>query len=144
MGIDGQAFDEDDDGLREIRLLWSLHADWWFVRAFEPSEILSVVLENGRDAVGAGVGGRLVEGQSADLLILDRAVLHEDALMPVDSIELLFPHGNRSHLRELIFADRSMVQNGPLVGIDLGAAQRELRAAYLAAMASRAGFVQAW
>ena len=25
MGIDGQAFDEDDDALREIRLLWFLH-----------------------------------------------------------------------------------------------------------------------
>ncbi|MCA3378061.1 MAG: amidohydrolase family protein, partial [Roseomonas sp.] len=54
MGIDGQAFDEDDDALREIRLLWSLHAGWGFDRAFEPSEILRVALENGRDAVGAG------------------------------------------------------------------------------------------
>ncbi|MFY8115841.1 MAG: amidohydrolase family protein, partial [Rhabdaerophilum sp.] len=26
LGIDGQAFDEDDDALREMRLLWSLHA----------------------------------------------------------------------------------------------------------------------
>ncbi len=107
MCIDGQAFEGDDNALREIRPLWSLHADWWFDRAFEPSEILSVALNIRSDAVGAGVGGRLVEGQSADLLILDRAVLHEDALMPVHSIELLFPHGNRSHLRELIFADRT-------------------------------------
>ena len=144
MGIDGQAFDEDDDALREIRLLWSLHAGWGFDRAFEPSEILRVALENGRDAVGAGVGGRLAEGAPADLLILDRTALDEDALMPVDPIELLFARGNRSHLRELIVAGRSVVQDGKLLGVDLDAAQRELRAAYRAAMPSRAGFVQAW
>ncbi len=144
MGIDGQAFDEDDDALREIRLLWSLHAGWGFDRAFEPSEILRVALENGRDAVGAGVGGRLAEGAPADLLILDRTALDEDALMPVDPIELLFARGNRSHLRELIVAGRSVVQDGKLVGVDLDAAQRELRAAYRAAMPARAGLVQAW
>lgn len=144
MGIDGQAFDEDDDALREIRLLWSLHAGWGFDRAFEPSEILRVALENGRGAVGAGDGGRLAEDAPADLLILDRAALDEDALMPVDPIELLFARGNRSHLRELIVAGRSVVQVGKLVGVDLDAAQRELRAAYRAAMPSRAGFVQAW
>lgn len=144
MGIDGQAFDEDDDALREIRLLWSLHAGWGFDRTFEPSEILRVALENGRDAVGAGVGGRLAEGAPADLLILDRTALDEDALMPVDPIELLFARGNRSHLRELIVAGRSVVQDGKLLGVDLDAAQRELRAAYRAAMPSRAGFVQAW
>ena len=144
MGIDGQAFDEDDDALREIRLLWSLHAGWGFDRAFEPSDILRVALENGRAAVGADDGGRLTEGAPADLLILDRAALDQDAIMPVDPIELLFARGNRSHLRELMVAGRSVVQDGRLLGVDLDAAQRELRAAFRAAMPSRAGFVQAW
>lgn len=144
MGIDGQAFDEDDDALREIRLLWSLHAGWGFDRAFEPSEILRVALENGRGVVGAGDGGRLVEGAPADLLILDRASLDEDALMPVDPIELLFARGSRAHLRELMVEGRSVVRDGKLAGVDLDAAQRELRAAFRAAMPTRAGFVQAW
>ena len=144
MGIDGQAFDEDDDALREIRLLWSLHAGWGFDRAFEPSTILRMALEAGREAVGAGDGGRLAEGQPADLLIIDRSALDEDALMPVDPIELLFARGNRSHVRELMVAGRTVVQNGQLISVDLDAAQRELRAAYRAAMPSRAGFVQAW
>ncbi|MDW8445001.1 MAG: amidohydrolase family protein [Acetobacteraceae bacterium] len=30
LGIDGMAFDEDDDGLREMRLLWALHRGWGF------------------------------------------------------------------------------------------------------------------
>lgn len=144
MGIDGQAFDEDDDALREIRLLWSLHAGWGFDRAFEPSEILRLALENGRCAVGAGDGGRLAEAAPADLLILDRTALDEDALMPVDPIELLFARGNRSHLRELIVSGRSVVQDGRLVGVDLSIVHRELRAAYRAAMPSRAGFARAW
>ncbi len=62
MGIDRQAFDEDDDALREIRLLWFLHAGWGFDRAPQPSDILRMALEAGRIVVGAGEGGRLAEG----------------------------------------------------------------------------------
>ena len=144
MGIDGQAFDEDDDALREIRLLWSLHAGWGFDRALQPSDILRMALEAGRIVVGAGEGGRLAEGQPADLLIIDRRALDEDELMPVDPIELLFARASRSHLREMIVAGRKILHQGKVIGVDLDAAQRELRMAYRLAMPSRVGFLNAW
>jgi cytosine/adenosine deaminase-related metal-dependent hydrolase len=144
MGIDGQAFDEDDDALREIRLLWSLHAGWGFDRALQPSDILKMALEAGRIVVGADEGGRLAQGQPADLLIVDRRALDEDELMPLDPIELLFARGNRSHLKELMVAGRTIARDGKILGVDLDAAQKELRAAYRAAMPSRSGFIAAW
>jgi cytosine/adenosine deaminase-related metal-dependent hydrolase len=144
MGIDGQAFDEDDDALREIRLLWSLHSGWGFDRALQPSDILRMALEAGRIVVGAGEGGRLAEGQPADLLIIDRRALDEDELMPVDPIELLFARASRSHLREMIVAGRRILHQGKIIGVDLDAVQKELRTAYRAAMPSRAGFLNAW
>jgi cytosine/adenosine deaminase-related metal-dependent hydrolase len=144
MGIDGQAFDEDDDALREIRLLWSLHAGWGFDRALQPSDILKMALEAGRIVVGTDEGGRLAQGQPADLLIVDRRALDEDELMPLDPIELLFARGNRSYLKELMVAGRTIVRDGKILGVDLDAAQKELRAAYRAAMPSRAGFITAW
>lgn len=144
MGIDGQAFDEDDDALREIRLLWSLHAGWGFDREIEPSDVLKIALEAGRDVVGAPAGGRLAPDQAADILVLDKKALDEDELMPLDPIELLFARGSHAHLKQLIVAGRIIVLDGKIVGVDLAAAQRELRAAYRAAMPSRAGLIAAW
>ena len=70
--------------------------------------------------------------------------MDEDELMPLDSIELLFARGNRFHLQELIVAGRIIVHQSKVSGVDMEAAQRELRAAYRAAMPSRAGFISVW
>ena len=143
LGIDGQAFDEDDDALRELRLLWSLHAGWGFDADATPRDILRMALENGREALGAPAGGRLEPGAPADLLILDRAALDEDALMEVDPLDMMFARANRSHVRELIVAGRTVVSRGRVLGVDLEAAHRELRAAYRAGLPARAGFAAA-
>lgn len=143
LGIDGQAFDEDDDALREMRLLWSLHAGWGFDTELAPADILRMALENGRIAIGAPEGGVLAEGAAADLVLVDRAALDDDALMPVDPLDLMFARANRSHIREVIVAGRTIVSRGRVVGVDLEAAHRELRAAYRAGMASRTEFAAA-
>lgn len=140
LGIDGQAFDEDDDALREMRLLWSLHAGWGFDTELAPSDILRMALENGRIAIGAPAGGVLREGAAADLVLVDRTALDDDALMPVDPLELMFARANRSHIREVIVAGRTIVSRGRVVGVDLDAAHRELRSAYRAGMARRTAF----
>jgi cytosine/adenosine deaminase-related metal-dependent hydrolase len=140
LGVDGQAFDEDDDALRELRLLWSLHAGWGFDLAIPPRHALAIALENGRAAVGAPEGGRLAPGNPADLVILDRAALDEDAIMDVDPLDLLFTRATRRHVRELIVAGRTVVTAGRIVGIDLEAAHREMRDQFRAGLAARAGF----
>lgn len=140
LGIDGQAFDEDDDALRELRLLWSLHAGWGFDSELAPRDVLRMVMENGRTAIGAPRGGNIAVGSAADLLVLDRAALDDDALMPVDPLDLIFARANRSHIREVIVNGRTIVSRGRVLGVDLDGAHAELRAAYRAGMPDRAVF----
>lgn len=143
LGIDGQAFDEDDDALRELRLLWSLHGGWGFDVELEPRQVLAMALENGRIALGAPAGGRLDAGASADLLVLDRAALDEDAITEVDPLDLMFARANRRHVKELIVAGRTVVRDGTVLGVDLDAVQNELRARYRTAMPDRMGLKRA-
>jgi cytosine/adenosine deaminase-related metal-dependent hydrolase len=140
LGVDGQAFDEDDDALRELRLLWSLHAGWGFDLVIPPGQALSIPLENGRAAVGAPEGGRLAPGAAADLVILDRAALDEDAIMDLDPLDLLFTRAARRHVRELIVAGRTIVQEGRIVGVDIDAVHREMRDQFRAGLPMRASF----
>jgi cytosine/adenosine deaminase-related metal-dependent hydrolase len=140
LGVDGQAFDEDDDALRELRLLWSLHAGWGFDLAIPPREALAIALENGRTAVGAPDGGRLTAGAPADLVILERAALDEDGMMELDPLDLLFTRAARRHVRELMVAGRTIVRDGQIIGVDIAAAHREMRDQFRAGLASRTGF----
>jgi len=143
LGVDGQAFDEDDDALRELRLLWSLHGGWGFDTKLSPRDALAMALETGRIALGAPAGGQIAEGQAADLLVLDRAALDEDALMPVDPLELMFARATRRQIRELIVDGRSIVAYGRVLGVDLDAVHDELRGIYRAGIADRAGLAAA-
>ncbi len=126
VGIDGQAFDEDDDALRELRLLWSLHGGWGFDAEIPPRDVLAMALENGREAVGAQ-GVDASRRRTADLLVLDRAALDEDQIMDLDPLDLLFARAAKRHVRELIVAGRTIVRDGAVVGVDLEAVHRELR-----------------
>ncbi len=143
FGLDGQAFDEDDDALREMRLLWSLHAGWGFDTQATTTDILRIAFENGREALGAPKGGTVAAGSAADLLVLDRAALDEDAVMDLDPLELMFARARKQHVRELIVAGRTVVRDGKVLGVDLDAAHRELRAHYRAGFAARTGLRKA-
>ena len=138
LGLDGQAFDEDDDALREIRLLWSLHAGWSFDIQLTQRQVLAIALENGRAALGAPFGGRLVEGAAADLVVIDRAALDDHPVAEVESLDLLFARAARRHVKELIVAGHTVVRDGRVLGVDLDAAQAELAAAYRAGLSERA------
>lgn len=137
LGIDGQAFDEDDDALRELRLLWSLQAGWGFDAALSPHDVMRMAFETGRQAIAAPAGGRLEPGAAADIVVLDRAALDEDAIMDVDPVELLFARGARRHIRELVVAGRTIVTDGQVLGVDLAAVHAELRGHYRAGLGPR-------
>jgi cytosine/adenosine deaminase-related metal-dependent hydrolase len=140
MGVDGQAFDEDDDALRELRLLWSLHAGWGFDLVVSPRAALMAALETGRAALGTPEGGRLAPGAAADLVVLDRAALDDDAMVELDPIDLVFARAARRHVRELIVAGRTIVRDGRVLGVDLDAAHHEMRDQFRAGLDARAGF----
>lgn len=140
LGVDGQAFDEDDDALREMRLLWSLQAGWGFDEGVTTGDVLRAALAAGRPALNAPGAGRVAPGEPADLLVLDRARLDEDALMEVEPVGLLFSRATARHVREVLVAGRTVARDGRVLGIDLDAVQAELRAQLRAGMPSRARF----
>lgn len=144
VGVDGVALDEDDDALREMRLVQLAHDGIGFERVWGRAEFLDLAIRHGRQATGAPGTGRLLPGEAADFISIDLDRLDRDALLPVDPLDLLFARGNASYVREVVVAGRSIARNGQPTGIDLPALETELRAAYRQALPNYAGFLAAW
>jgi cytosine/adenosine deaminase-related metal-dependent hydrolase len=144
LGVDGSAFDEDDDIVREMRLGHFLHGGWGFEAVIERGAWLSAVVANGRFANGAPGPGALSIGAPADILVLDLDALDRDAVMAVEPIDLVFARATAAHVARLMVAGREIVRDGRLTGIDLQAAEGALRRQYREKMRSRAPFLEAW
>ena len=99
MGLDGQAFDEDDDAVREARMLWSLHSGWSFDNELTTQQVLQISQENGRAALGAPHGGRIATGAAADLLVIDRAGLDDRARVEAGDPRFCTPPEKRVEIR---------------------------------------------
>ena len=130
VGVDGLALDEDDDVLREMRLVQMMHGGLGFQRTWTTSEFLSLAIANGRKATGAPGTGALVSGAPADFVTVDLDRLDRDQIMPVDAIDLLFARGNASLLRDVVVDGRTIVSGGRCIGVDLPAIEQELRGIY--------------
>ncbi|GGC79555.1 amidohydrolase family protein [Chelatococcus reniformis] len=144
VGIDGVALDEDDDAIREMRLVQLVHDGVGFGRTWSPAEFLALALRDGRRAVGAPGDGRLVPGAPADFAVLDLDRLDRDAIMPVDPLDLMFARGNTSCVRDVVVDGRTIVRDGRPTGIDLAAAEAELRARFRAALPRYAALERHW
>ena len=53
VGVDGLALDEDDDILREMRLVQMVHGGLGFKATWTPAELFALAVRNGRRATGA-------------------------------------------------------------------------------------------
>jgi cytosine/adenosine deaminase-related metal-dependent hydrolase len=144
VGVDGLALDEDDDVLREMRLVQMMHGGLGFHRTWTCSEFLGLAIANGRKATGAPGTGVLVSGAPADFVTLDLDRLDRDRIMPVDPIDLLFARGNASLLREVVVDGRVIVREGRCTGVDLPAIEQELRGIYRGNAGKLSGFQRAW
>jgi len=144
LGLDGCALDEDDDALRELRLLRLLNAGWGFADGLDVAGALRAACAVGRGAIGLEEGGILAAEAPADLLLLDLDGLDRDGLMPLDPRELLFTRARREHVVEVIVAGRTVARAGRPLAVDLDAVHAELRAAYRAALAPGNDALAAW
>ena len=144
VGVDGLALDEDDDAIRELRLVQMLHGGRGFERTWSLAEFLALAVRNGRKAVGAPGTGALLPGEPADFTVLDLDALDRDAIMPVDPLDMLFARGNAGAVREVVVAGRTIVRDGRPTGVDLDAMQTELRALYRRSVPRYQAFEQAW
>lgn len=144
MGLDGCTLDEDDDGLREMRLFRLLNAGTGFDADFTAAEVLRACCRIGRDGIGLETGGILASGMPADMLVLDLDALDRDALTAVDPRDLLLARARCEHIVSLYSRGREIVRDGKLVSIDLEAAENELRSSYRAALPAMADKTKAW
>jgi cytosine/adenosine deaminase-related metal-dependent hydrolase len=145
MGIDGKAFDEDDDALRELRLSQLLHAGTGFKLASTRPQMLQVAFGNGRLSVtNRDDGGTLSPGALADILLLDWSAIDDDRLRDdVDVLDLLLTRATARHIRELIVGGRTVVKDGALPGVDLKSASDEVLAQMRAGLGANAALAAA-
>lgn len=142
MGLDGMAFDEDDDALREMRLAYSLHRGWGFDTTMTTDQLWGFAARNGPRSVGGGsrVGGRIELGAPADIVLLDWDAVDDDRLFPdVDPLQLVLARAHGGHIARVIVAGRTVVERGHVLGIDEPALMAELLARTRSALAADAG-----
>ncbi|MCA1380733.1 MULTISPECIES: amidohydrolase family protein [Bradyrhizobium] len=144
VGVDGLALDEDDDILREMRLVQMVHGGLGFKATWTPAEMFSLAIRNGRHATGAPGNGELAAGNPADYVVIDLDRLDRDQIMSVDPMALLFARGNASLVKEVVVAGRTIARDGVCTGVDLPAIERESRAMYRANVGKLDSFRRMW
>jgi 5-methylthioadenosine/S-adenosylhomocysteine deaminase len=76
MGLDGLAFDEDDDAVREMRLGYQLHRGWGFDVGMTREQWWAFAAGNGRRSITGSNGvASLNVGDPADLIVMNWATL---------------------------------------------------------------------
>lgn len=144
VGVDGLALDEDDDVIREMRLVQLAHGGLGFKRTWTRPEFFGLAVRNGREATGAPGSGALAPGSAADFAVIDLDRLDRDRIMPVDPLELLFARGNASLVRDVVVDGRTIVREGNPTGVDLPAIEAELRSLYRNGVKQFGRLEQAW
>lgn len=120
LGIDGFSIDDDDDALRELRLVRWLHDGPGLEPGLSPQQILTAATATGAQAVtGRSDIGCIEPGQAADIIAIDWAAVARDAIAPLnDPLEMLLARMARQHMRHLWVAGRQVVCDGVVLGVD--------------------------
>ena len=127
VGLDGMAFDDDEDLLREMRLLFCLQRGFGGDDLLGPGDLFRAACIDGRRTVVADDGGRLMPGAPADLMVLDLAAMGGDMIDPaVDPLDLMLTRMSKAHLRRLVVAGRTIVADGRCVTVDRPALEARL------------------
>jgi cytosine/adenosine deaminase-related metal-dependent hydrolase len=129
IGLDGMALDDDEDMLREIRLLRHL-ARATSGAPISDANLFDAALRIGRKTiVGDDGGGAIEAGAPADILVLDFAAMTQDVIAAKpDPSPILLGRMTRGHVRRLMVAGRMIVEDGACRSVDRPALERELRA----------------
>ena len=145
LGIDGLALDEDDDALREMRLLDLLHGGTGFETEVTRPEILRMALHHGRSSVtNRTADATLSAGSPADLLLIDWHRVDDDRLRDdLDPLDLLFARARKEHIAGLWVEGRQIVADSRVLGIDLPGLTEDLRMRTRHALGRDADFIAA-
>ena len=129
-GLDAQPIDDDDDMLREMRLLYLNHRGFGLDDVLTPARLFEAACVDGRRAViGPDGGGRIEVGAPADLLVLDYAGMAPDLLSAkADPTNVLLTRATRKHITRLIVRGKVVAEAGRATGVDRPALEAELLA----------------
>lgn len=130
MGLDGMAFDDDEDALRELRMLWHLQRGFGLNDVLTPQSLWRAVLSDGRAAIlGEDGGGTVIPGAPADLLALSTDRIMADTIADrCHPSDLLLTRATKADVAGLWVAGRRIVADGRCLGIDLPEIEAELLA----------------
>lgn len=128
MGLDGLAFDEDEDQFREMRLVYNGQKALGFDRTLTPALMLEIATAAGHVVNNGNFsGGALEVGQPADLMVLDWPAMSADLVEPdVSPLQLLMARGTKRFLKTLVVEGRTVFTDGRLTGLDLAANEARL------------------
>jgi cytosine/adenosine deaminase-related metal-dependent hydrolase len=139
MGLDGLAFDEDEDALREMRLAYNVHKASGFDVRVSRDDLMNFATANGRFAVTGDGDADIAPAAPADLLVLDWKAMSAELIEPnVPPFDLLLAKGVKQHVTDLIVAGRDVMRDGKIAGVDLPALEAELLAMLRAKYSSTA------
>jgi cytosine/adenosine deaminase-related metal-dependent hydrolase len=135
IGIDALGFDDEEDGLRELRLTYLLHAGVSFDEGLDKATLITAALRNGARAVtGRTNHGALRLGMAADLVVLNFSKLAHDVLPGVTpDLDVILARATSRCVRHLIVGGFEIVRDGRVLGIDRAALEVELVAQATAA-----------
>jgi len=128
VGVDSFGIDDDDDILREMRVMHWLHSLDRLPRRLTHGGLFEAAHRNGfRACTGREGYGVVAPGAPADLLVLDWAAMSHDLIEGMqDEMEVLLTRAASRHVKHLFVAGRQVVREGKVVGIDLEAVEREV------------------
>lgn len=128
MGLDGMAFDDDEDALREVRMLWHLQRGFGLNRVMESDRLWQAVVIDGRRAIlGADGGGTVTPGAPADLLAIRTDRIMADVLAGrAEAEDLLLVRAVKADIAGLWIGGRQVVADGTCKTIDLPSAAAAL------------------
>ncbi|MGA0571554.1 amidohydrolase family protein [Variovorax sp. VNK109] len=125
VGMDALALDDDDDLLREVRLIRLLHAALGFEERIPRETFLDAATRIGAAACGCVHGGQVAEGMPADLLLLDLDREGQGtSLATIPTV--LHVRATAACTKTLVIDGRVIFDEGKVTGIDEPATAREL------------------
>ncbi|SLN42249.1 amidohydrolase family protein [Roseisalinus antarcticus] len=130
MGMDGMSFDDDEDALRELRLLWTLQRGFGVHDVLDRDRLWQAVVADGRAAIlGPDDGGRIAPGAPSDVLALRTDRMMADVVPGRASAEdLILARATKADVAGLWIHGRKIVTDGACLGIDLPALEAEMLA----------------
>ncbi|KAA9388999.1 amidohydrolase family protein [Neorhizobium galegae] len=121
IGLDGGAFDDDQDLWREMRLLYFLHGGRGLERSFTAAGIFDAAIRTGATVVNAPLG--------EDFTVIDYEALIADSVFDdLDEAEVLLNRMSAAHAKAVYVAGRPVMRDGKLLNVDFDTARKELLA----------------